>query len=78
MQRLAEIWLDSTGRWKLEALELPGGPVGLLLRGPRGRAIYLPPVITPEERYALRELPKYIRGRLAKLIGASSPPEQPR
>lgn len=73
MQRLAEIWIDSVGRWKLEALELPGGPVGLLLRGPRGRAVYLPPVITPEERYALQELPKYIKRRLGRLIGAPAP-----
>ena len=49
-------------KWRAELILFPGGPVGIVLHGPRGERIYLPPVIDGERI----SLPKYVHDFLKK------------
>ena len=65
IRRVLELDIDSQHRWKLEVLELPGGILGFIVYGPRGKKYYLPPILEQNEKIPL---PKYIREKLRKLI----------
>jgi hypothetical protein len=54
---LSKKYYINVGKWEIEVRELHGGPVGLLLRGPRGREIYIPPI---HEEYINYRIPKYV------------------